>query len=507
MHLHQSPENEVALENMADLKAVLVEQENGSFNALTEGLMKENFDVTVCSGGFDALDELGSQGADILIASSSLPDLSGYQLSCLIKSNDKANRMPVVLVKSDQTENDEFWRTACLPDLLVEKDELSNVSDMIGRFKDLVAQAKEQGWKPSMVKNLLMPTRLFSSEEVVDSYGGLLDGLLIERLVTQLIRNMTGLVEPRQRFADAFFNAVNQLFSPDLLGVVVASSENPWAAFQLSPGLNKEAFDQLVFKISKQLGIMRDLALDVRGELAEDNDGKGLGEFEVLPVQTDRGGVAAIVFASYQKKTFNSISKAFMSQLQSHMQPVVQLLFARQEIELLQSREALRASIDPMTGLYNLEFLIGFLQQQLMFSFRQRLAVGVVMADIDNFAQVNEEFGYEVGDIVISTIANRLLTITRSSDLIARYGGDEFAVVLPNTDINGAKILAEKVRTEIEQLSFVKGPGRKGPRVTVSVGCSHFNMEDLNPETILRDAKLALQSAKEAGRNCVSVQG
>ncbi len=111
------------LENMAELKAVLIEQRNGSFDALKDALLKENFDVTLCSGGFDALDELGTQGADIVISSSSLPDLSGYQLSCLIKSNDRAAILPVVLVKGEQSELDEFWKTASLPDLIVDQQE------------------------------------------------------------------------------------------------------------------------------------------------------------------------------------------------------------------------------------------------------------------------------------------------------------------------------------------------------------------------------------------------
>jgi diguanylate cyclase (GGDEF)-like protein len=490
---------------MADLKVVLVEHASGSLAALKEALSNDGMEITVCKGGFDALDELGSQGADLLIASASVPDLSGYQLSCLIKSNDRTSKLPVVLIRGDATDQDEFWKTAALPDLFLHINDLK--TKQIGeRLKEMAIKAKEQGWKSSMVKNLLVPSRTFSSENVLNSYAGLLDDLLIERLVTRLTRNMSGVVEPRKRFVDAYFSLINQLFNPDLLGIIIASPENPWAAFQLAPGLNREAFDQLVAKISKQLSIMRDPALDVRGDLDEDNGGKSLGEFEVLPVQGEKGGVGALVFASYQKKTFNATSKAFMTQLQLQMQPVVQLLLAKQEIEVLHSREAYRASIDPLTGLYNLEFLVGFLQQQLLFSYRQRLAVGMTIIDIDNFAAVNDEFGYEIGDVVISTIANRLLNITRSSDLIARYGGDEFAVVLPNTDINGAKILGEKVRLEIEQLGFVKGPGRKGPHVTVSVGCSHFNMEDLNPETILRDAKLALQKAKEAGRNCVCAQ-
>ena len=193
-----------------------------------------------------------------------------------------------------------------------------------------------------------------------------------------------------------------------------------------------------------------------------------------------------------------------MTLLTQELKPVVQLLLAKQEIEVLHSRETYRAAIDSLTGLYNLEFLVGFLQQQLLFSYRQRLPVGMVIVDIDNFALINQNHGYEFGDSVLTTVANRLLNVTRSSDLLARYGGDQFAVVLPNTDVAGAKVLAEKVRGEIEVIDFSHENDRRGPKITVSVGCACFNMEDLNPETILRDAKVALRSAKEAGRNRIA---
>ncbi len=86
---------------MAIAKVVLVEDEKNPSTEFRAQLKKEGFDVTACVGGFDALDELGSQGADIVVASTNLSDLSGYQLSCLIKSNDRTSRLPVMLLAKE----------------------------------------------------------------------------------------------------------------------------------------------------------------------------------------------------------------------------------------------------------------------------------------------------------------------------------------------------------------------------------------------------------------------
>jgi diguanylate cyclase (GGDEF)-like protein len=123
--------------------------------------------------------------------------------------------------------------------------------------------------------------------------------------------------------------------------------------------------------------------------------------------------------------------------------------------------------------------------------------------DVDRFLEINTQFGNDVGDMVLTTLAQRVGANVRSSDLMARYSGDQFAIVLPNTDEAGARVVADKLRGDVEQMQWQK-IGGKELRVTVSIGCAQFSMQDVNPETLLRDAKMALNAAKEAGRNQVA---
>ena len=135
---------------MAELKVVLVEETAGTYGALKDALKKAGCDVAVCEGGFDALDRLGANGADLIVSSSSLPDLSGYQLSCLIKSNERANKLPFVLIKGQQSDQDEFWKTASLPDLFLAIEDLAQADEIASRLKEVALKARsrvgKQAW-------------------------------------------------------------------------------------------------------------------------------------------------------------------------------------------------------------------------------------------------------------------------------------------------------------------------------------------------------------------------
>jgi diguanylate cyclase (GGDEF)-like protein len=125
--------------------------------------------------------------------------------------------------------------------------------------------------------------------------------------------------------------------------------------------------------------------------------------------------------------------------------------------------------------------------------------IGVIFIDTDHFKRVNDEYGHRVGDDVIAAVAGAIKSCTRSTDHAARWGGDEFAVLVGQADLMGLALLSERIRGTVENVTH---PGVSFP-VTVSVGFAIQSAEDTDPKDIVERADQALFSAKEAGRNRV----
>ncbi|HEV7865482.1 MAG TPA: GGDEF domain-containing protein [Acidimicrobiia bacterium] len=162
--------------------------------------------------------------------------------------------------------------------------------------------------------------------------------------------------------------------------------------------------------------------------------------------------------------------------------------------------EARRLSItDGLTGLWNRRQLDLRCQEELERAIRFSRPVGVVFCDVDLFKDVNTEWHHQGGDAVLVEVAHRLSAATREIDVVARFGGEEFVLLLPETDLAGARILAEKVRRAMCD-EPVEHAGRTRT-VTLSLGVASYPHSGTSVRTLLAAAQEALKRAKENGRN------
>jgi diguanylate cyclase (GGDEF)-like protein/PAS domain S-box-containing protein len=160
--------------------------------------------------------------------------------------------------------------------------------------------------------------------------------------------------------------------------------------------------------------------------------------------------------------------------------------------------EIIRLSItDKLTQLYNRLKLDETFENELELSKGGKEAFAIILLDIDHFKLVNDTYGHQVGDTVLVEIANILKSNVRSTDIIGRWGGEEFLIILPETDENGGKMLAEKLRGKIDSNDFVTAG-----HLTSSFGVAMYR-GDVSQASIVSRADEALYKAKESGRNRV----
>jgi diguanylate cyclase (GGDEF)-like protein len=167
-------------------------------------------------------------------------------------------------------------------------------------------------------------------------------------------------------------------------------------------------------------------------------------------------------------------------------------------------RENLRSQSirDPLTGVFNRRYMEEAFAHELYRATRRGLSIGVIMLDVDHFKAINDAYGHAYGDSLLKALANFLLRRLRGEDILCRYGGEEFTIILPDTNLENALRLAEKLRTEIEAIETELAIQPPGP-IHISLGVAAFPQHGRNAEELIKSADWALYQAKQKGRDQV----
>lgn len=175
------------------------------------------------------------------------------------------------------------------------------------------------------------------------------------------------------------------------------------------------------------------------------------------------------------------------------------------EIEVLQAQLSDQANRDPLTGLHNRRYLDATLERDIAQALRAQQPLSLLLLDIDHFKSVNDNHGHPAGDEVLRLTGELLHRLSRKSDLVCRFGGEEFVLLLPNTGPEGAHEQAEKIRLAM-QASPVNFESRE-IKVEASIGLASLGADITTPQALVAAADKALYAAKKAGRNRVVIAG
>jgi diguanylate cyclase (GGDEF)-like protein len=164
----------------------------------------------------------------------------------------------------------------------------------------------------------------------------------------------------------------------------------------------------------------------------------------------------------------------------------------------------MQAVRDPLTGLYNRRYMEETLEREIRRAERRYASLGVIMLDVDHFKRFNDTFGHAAGDTLLQELGSFLMGHIRGEDIACRYGGEEFALILPDASLEGACGRADDLRERIKALGIAHR-GQPLGAVTVSMGVAAYPDHGHTGEELLRAADAALYEAKAQGRDRVVV--
>lgn len=431
-------------------------------------LLAEYFEVLTASNGPDAIETCENGKVDVVLLDVMMPDMDGFEVCRRLKSDPATSHIPVVMITAlDQVADRVRGLQAGADDFLTKP---VNDLQLMTRVKSLVR-----------LKSLTDELRLRAS--TTRNIG--IEALLSRSFTSEYATPKVLLIDERkssfERIQKMLRSSAELDIATDPQSGFFQAAEAPYECVLISTGFAD--FDPL--RLCSQLRSLdrtRFLPIILLAEEGEEGRiirGLELGINDYLMRPIDQQELMARLRTQVRRKRYNDQLRASVTQT----------------IEM--------AVTDGLTGLHNRRYLDSHLQTLFDRAVARRRPLSVMITDLDRFKTINDAHGHDGGDDVLREFARRLRKNVRGIDLACRFGGEEFVVVMPDTDATVAENVAERIRAEIAQLPFAIGHEGKAIEVTVSVGVSSVVNGADTVAALMKRADVALYEAKSGGRNRV----
>ncbi|MCB1479748.1 MAG: PleD family two-component system response regulator [Rhodobiaceae bacterium] len=452
-------------------RVLVVDDIPANVKLLQARLSQEYFDVRGATSGAEALRICDEEQCDIVLLDVMMPEMDGFEVCKRLKANPRTHHIPVVMVTALDQPSDRVKGLESGADDFLTKP-VSDIA-LITRVKSLVRLkmlTDELRMRAETSRDLGIEDPFAEAAKVSGENGRILivDDRLssYDRFKRILSRNNSIQIETQPQ--EALFRAADENYDLIIVSLALENFDGLRLCSQLrSLERTRNVPVLIVVDPDDNARLMRGLDL-------------GVNDYITRPV--DPNELVARVVTQIKRRRY-------AERLRDNVQMSVTM-----------------AVTDSLTGLHNRRYMESHLQTLVEKAQEKRRPLSLLVLDIDHFKAVNDTYGHDAGDEVLKEFARRVRKAVRGLDLACRMGGEEFVIVMPETDIGVAVRVGERIRATVAGDPFPINGGTRAIDVTVSIGASTLAAGSDTAELLMKRADEALYNAKHTGRNRVSAQ-